>query len=46
MTQVCEGAVQTVLHFWNVVAMNGKTITLLKTHIYELFKIYAFYRNI
>lgn len=32
--------------FWNVIAMNGKTIALLKTHIYELFKIYAFYMNI
>lgn len=32
---------------WNVIAMNGKTIALLKTtHVYELFKIYAFYMNI
>lgn len=31
---------------WNVMAMNGETIALLKTHIYELFKIYAFYMNI
>lgn len=32
--------------FGNVIAMNGKTIALRKTHIYELFKIYAFYMNI
>lgn len=32
--------------FWNVIAMNGKTMLASKTHIYELFKIYAFYMNI
>uniref|UniRef100_G1SLR0 RING-type E3 ubiquitin transferase n=1 Tax=Oryctolagus cuniculus TaxID=9986 RepID=G1SLR0_RABIT len=30
----------------NVIAMNGETIALLKTYIYELFKIYAFYMKI